>query len=461
MHTGEIVDLYGRAHEQCVIRLRLHAVARGRSNVILLDGPRGSGKTALVNRISATAEQLGFDVVSGRATRYRKLLLAASLMGGTAGFESLPEDPGLGTSWGPDLLDETVAAELAGPGGEPGPDDASARPVLIALDDVAWDDPDVQGALQRLPSVGSARRVLWLFSGVGVPGLPGPPQGPDTVRLALGPLRRRDTVRMAADRLGGVPDATLGQLIDACGGHPALLVAVLDTLIACGGHTVRGGVARSAAGPLPRPVLTALLHDDPRLSGRARALVAEVAAQPRPVRMSELIQLPDERAVPLLGAVREAAEAGVLVVEGDRLRFRHALVREAVALLSSRPAERRGAVARPVAAGRATAPARETVHAGPVASTGDPAGEGGEPNPLSPAEHNIVRLVADGLTNRQIASRVSLSPHTVNFHLRKIFRKLGVFSRAELVGAHLHQLHLEDESTTTPPTPESRTADAR
>ncbi|MFJ8629876.1 LuxR C-terminal-related transcriptional regulator [Streptomyces sp. NPDC093568] len=450
MHTGEYVNLYGRAHEQSVISRRLRAVAQGRNCVILLDGPRGSGKTALVNRISATAEAGGFDVISGPVARYRKLLLAASLTGGTGALRPFPPDPARGVSWGPDLLDETVAAELAGAAG------GTSRPALIALDDVAWDDPDVRAALPRLPSVSSARRVLWLLSGTSVPGLSGLLQSPDTLRLALAPLSRRDALRMATDRLGGAPDASLARLIEACGGHPGVLTAVLDGLVASAGYSVRGGgVARPAAGPLPRRVLTAL-HDDPRLSGRARALMAEVAAQPRPVRMSELIQLPDERAVPLLGAVREAADAGVLVVEGDRIRFRHALVREAVALLSARSAEHRVAVARPVAAGRVRESVPEIV---PAVVPGRPVGEDGEPSPLSPTEHNIVRLVADGLTNRQIASRVNLSHHTVNFHLRKIFRKLGVSSRVELVGAHLHQPH-PDDAPTMPPTPESRTAHA-
>jgi DNA-binding CsgD family transcriptional regulator len=126
----------------------------------------------------------------------------------------------------------------------------------------------------------------------------------------------------------------------------------------------------------------------------------------------------------------------------------------------SRPTERPEAAPGPVVADRMLASVRETIPAGRAAPPDDPACEDEEPNPLSPAERSIVRLVAVGLTNRQIASRVNLSPHTVNFHLRKIFRKLGVSSRVELVGAHLHLLHPGDEPPTTPPTPESRTADA-
>ncbi|MEU6466780.1 LuxR C-terminal-related transcriptional regulator [Streptomyces sp. NPDC046976] len=53
---------------------------------------------------------------------------------------------------------------------------------------------------------------------------------------------------------------------------------------------------------------------------------------------------------------------------------------------------------------------------------------------LSDAELEIARLVGTGLTNQQVALRIGRSQHTVNFHLRNIFRKLGLSSRVELAG---------------------------
>lgn len=44
----------------------------------------------------------------------------------------------------------------------------------------------------------------------------------------------------------------------------------------------------------------------------------------------------------------------------------------------------------------------------------------------------MVRLVAQGLTNRATAAALFLSPHTVDTHLRHAFAKLGVSSRVEL-----------------------------
>ena len=51
---------------------------------------------------------------------------------------------------------------------------------------------------------------------------------------------------------------------------------------------------------------------------------------------------------------------------------------------------------------------------------------------LTDAEMDVVRLVAAGMTNRQIAARLYLSPRTVQTHVSHIMRKLGVARRSEI-----------------------------
>ena len=52
---------------------------------------------------------------------------------------------------------------------------------------------------------------------------------------------------------------------------------------------------------------------------------------------------------------------------------------------------------------------------------------------LTPRERDVVRLVADGMRNQEIANKLNLSEHTVRNYMLRIFDKLGISSRVELV----------------------------
>ncbi len=59
--------------------------------------------------------------------------------------------------------------------------------------------------------------------------------------------------------------------------------------------------------------------------------------------------------------------------------------------------------------------------------------------PLSPREHEIVRMVADGHPTKVIAGVLNISCWTVSAHLRRIFMKLGVTSRPAMVARLLEE----------------------
>jgi DNA-binding NarL/FixJ family response regulator len=56
----------------------------------------------------------------------------------------------------------------------------------------------------------------------------------------------------------------------------------------------------------------------------------------------------------------------------------------------------------------------------------------GDPDELTAQEARVALAVARGATNREVAAELFLSPKTIEFHLGRVYRKLGIHSRTEL-----------------------------
>lgn len=69
-------------------------------------------------------------------------------------------------------------------------------------------------------------------------------------------------------------------------------------------------------------------------------------------------------------------------------------------------------------------PAQEVVNRKPIRTV---------PSRLTSREQAVVEWVERGFTNKSIAAQLQISPRTVQTHLERMFKKLGVHSRAELV----------------------------
>jgi DNA-binding CsgD family transcriptional regulator len=74
-----------------------------------------------------------------------------------------------------------------------------------------------------------------------------------------------------------------------------------------------------------------------------------------------------------------------------------------------------------------------------------------DPSRLTAQELAVARLVAAGMTNRQVASELFISIKTVQFHLTHIYAKLGVGSRAELA-AQFRDVPIGDDNGVSPST---------
>jgi len=68
--------------------------------------------------------------------------------------------------------------------------------------------------------------------------------------------------------------------------------------------------------------------------------------------------------------------------------------------------------------------------------------EGGAPAKLTPQENRVLRLVGEGLSNRQIAERMNVAPSTVRSHLKHLYAKLGIRSRSEAISYALRSAGL-------------------
>ena len=68
----------------------------------------------------------------------------------------------------------------------------------------------------------------------------------------------------------------------------------------------------------------------------------------------------------------------------------------------------------------------------------------------------MAELAAEGLTNREVASKAFMSPKTVQANLTRVYRKLGIGSRAEL-GAQIANQHSGGSRDRSSRTPDSST----
>jgi two-component system response regulator NreC len=86
---------------------------------------------------------------------------------------------------------------------------------------------------------------------------------------------------------------------------------------------------------------------------------------------------------------------------------------------------------------------QERRHEVPRASRDSPAG--GQPRPLSPREADVLRLLAQGHTYREVAERLAVSVKTIETHRQRLSHKLGIKSRADLFRFAVQAGLLDDE----------------
>jgi DNA-binding CsgD family transcriptional regulator len=387
--------LRGRGTEWKTTLAFLDSAAAGQGAVLLVEGAQGTGKSRLLTAAEETAARRGFVCSRIRTDQ--------------------PAD-----------LDEVAAQFTQG---------AARVPTLITVEDRQSADRSTVATLRALPAwlaglpVGWAMvhrqgqadpATDWLFDEWSALG---------AIRIRLGPLPPEAVTEIVTEALEARPDDALLSLASGTGGNPGLLVALLDGLREERAVAISNGSARLMSARPLRPVEKMIDSWLEPLSPSARNLLEVSAFTEGPFTADELAVLIGCVPGELGAALDEAVGAGLLKVVGNRtMVFTHALVQQSVA---RRVPEAVRATLRQQAAGRGARPPQPLSR---VAAGAQAPSERAEDSwdRLTDPERTIAELVARGLSNRQAAERIFLSPHTVSFHLRKVYRKLGISSRVEL-----------------------------
>ena len=322
----------GRADELKMIGALVTAVAQGRGGVLVIEGPPGIGKSRLLTEVLALADKCGVRTLFGEAFEYQQAVPFFSLF-----MATLRADPPVGDAealralggsadlryWVVhDLADAIHAA-------------AAETPLAIVLEDIHWADNSTLLGLRSLTTARPDAAVLWVLTARTGAG------GPAT-QETLSMLHRANAtfVRLAAmtpdavadmvqDAVRAKADVSLLNLAAKAHGNPFLLTELLGGLHDEERLTIKGGCVAVNGADLPRRLGAGMQQRLDGLSDEARQLVQVAAVLPDRFSAAMVAAMVDRQPAALVAAVEEAVRADLLAEDGDQLRFRHDLLREA------------------------------------------------------------------------------------------------------------------------------------
>ena len=151
----------------------------------------------------------------------------------------------------------------------------------------------------------------------------------DAKFLRLTAMTRSAVADIVQDAVRANADASLLRLADKAHGNPFLLTELLRGLEAEGRLDVSGGRAAATGNTLPRRLSDTMQQRLDQLPNAASQVVQVAAVLPDQFSARLLAAMLERRPAALVSAVEEAVRADLLIEDGDQLRFRHDLLREA------------------------------------------------------------------------------------------------------------------------------------
>jgi DNA-binding CsgD family transcriptional regulator len=407
-----MTGIRGRDREWARATTALARVTTHHTTLLVIEGPPGIGKTRFLTELVEHARARGLA-----AMQHQGSMPALTLSRVIAESQRTARDVATAIAFAPiPIVAPLVAPRLPTVGG----------PVLIAWDDPPWSNSQLLATLHRTTTAVPMVWALTRPAGVSPPGLFG---GADVVCVELAPLTDEAVAQLVADQVRAVPSAQLQALCAVAAGNPGRVNDLLDGLQEENLLAVVRGEARLMAERLPHRVAARIRRQLGDRTPEARKLLQLAALLGVSCRPGTLAHLMRKSAAELLPIVEEVLATGLLACGPHRLSFRHELVRAEVA--DSVPPALRPGLQEEIARIHPVPSDVDSPHRTPVPVPPRPGNRRGWRG-LTDTELRVARLARNAMTNQQIAHEMAITIHTVNFHLRHIFKKLQINSRVQL-----------------------------
>lgn len=304
----------------------------GSAAVVLVEGPAGIGKSALLQAGRELGAAREMSVAAGRADELDQISPWSTLI---QAFSSTQ----------PPILDDTALQSTPGRLDQRGAildafrdsleSAAMRRPLLVLLDDLQWADQATIAALGWLPEQLFSYPIVWLLAHRPLPR--SAPLEALVIRLKgsgarhwhLTPLDDVATLELAHDIAGPEIGRSTQQLLRTAGGNPLFIIEVIRLQHQGGNSPRRFDTPRVTFPPSGTDSLRAIVETHVRsLSDPTVEFLKVASVLGQEFATSEASQLSGRPSAQLLPAIEESMIAGVLVDAGQQVAFRHDVFRQ-------------------------------------------------------------------------------------------------------------------------------------